>query len=211
MSADEVDRFDVVTRVVHWSTAVLGLAALGTGTVLYVPELSAAVGLRAVVKNVHVVSGLLCLVPVVVGAALGPTGRRLRRDVSELGRWTASDRRWVRRRTRGLPGGKFNGGQKLVTALFAGLLVLQYMTGSVMYWHDPFTDSWRTGATFVHDWAFIGLAIATLGHVIKAIGEPELLGSMWRGTVPRAWAARERPGWRGPAPSGDAPPDRGIT
>lgn len=211
MSDDEVDRFDVLTRVVHWTTAALGLAALATGTVLYVPELSTIVGMRVVVKNVHVVTGLLCLVPLVLGAALGPAGRRLRGDVVELGRWTSSDRRWIRRRTRGPAGGKFNGGQKLVTAGFAGLLVLQYMTGSVMYWHDPFPDPWRTGATFVHDWAFIGLVVVTLGHVIKAIGEPELLGSMWRGSVPRGWAERERPGWRVPPASGDAAADRGST
>ncbi len=89
MSADQgghVDRFDVLTRIVHWSTAALGLTALATGTVLYVPELSAAVSRRAVVKDVHVVSGLLCLVPLALGAALGPAGRRLRGDITEPGR-----------------------------------------------------------------------------------------------------------------------------
>jgi formate dehydrogenase subunit gamma len=52
-----------------------------------------------------------------------------------------------------------------------------------------------TGATFVHDWAYIGLAFAVVGHIIKAIGEPDLMRAMARGRVRREWAARERPSW----------------
>jgi formate dehydrogenase subunit gamma len=198
-------RFDGVTRAVHWATAVLGGVALVTGTILYVPEFSAAVGLRAVLKELHVVASLLLAVPVAVGAASGPAGRRLRADLVELSRWTGADRRWLRRRSRGAPAGKFNGGQKLVTAMFGGFFAMQLVSGSVMYWNEPFPNSWRTGATFVHDWAYIGLALAVLGHVAKAIGEPELMRSMVRGTVPREWAARERPTW----PVDDAPARRG--
>jgi formate dehydrogenase subunit gamma len=189
-------RFDRLTRVVHWSTAVLGLLVLGTGTILYVQELSAVIGLREVLKDIHVASALLLAVPLLTGVLAGPAGRRLRAELSELGRWTPTDWHWLRRRTRTAPAGKFNGGQKLVSAVFAGLFVMLLMSGSIMYWHDPFPDSWRTGATFVHDWAYIGIGIATLGHIAKAFGEPELMGAMTRGTVPREWARRERPDWR---------------
>lgn len=204
-AADERLRFDRTTRIVHWATAALGGIALVTGTILYVPELSAVIGLRAVLKNVHVIASLALLVPLLVGAASGSSGRRLRADLVELSRWTRSDRRWLRRRTRGVAGGKFNGGQKLVTAAFAGLFALQLVTGAVMYWHDPFPNGWRTGATFVHDWAYLGLAVATLGHIIKAMAEPELLSSMVRGNVPVAWAERERPGWHDASTSSRQP------
>lgn len=205
MTATTVVRFDRVTRMVHWATATLGGVALVTGTILYVPELSAAVGRRATLKELHVVASLSLAAPLAFGFVSGRGGRRLRADLAELSRWTTSDRKWLRRRTRGLPSGKFNGGQKLLTAAFAGLFAMQLVSGSVMFWPDPFADSWRTGATFVHDWAYLGLAFAVLGHVVKALAEPELMRSMVVGTVPRAWAARERPTW----PVGDAPGRRG--
>jgi formate dehydrogenase subunit gamma len=214
MTASVLPRFDGVTRVVHWATAVLGLAALITGTVLYVPEFSAAIGRRALLKDLHVAASLLLLAPLALGAAAGPAGRRLRADLVELSRWNTADRGWLRRRTRGTADGKFNGGQKLVTAAFGGLFAMQLVSGSVMFWHDPFPNSWRTGATFVHDWAYLGLAVAVIGHMIKAIGEPELMGSMIRGTVPGAWAAEHRPTWRSDAAStssSDEPTRRGST
>ena len=189
-------RFDRMTRVVHWMTALLGVIALVTGTILYVPDFSAAVGIRATLKELHVIASLLLVVPLAVGTVSGSAGRRLRSDLLELSRWTTADRRWLRRRTRGAPAGKFNGGQKLVTAMFAGLFVMQLLSGFLMYWPNSFPDAWRTGATFVHDWAYLGLAAAVVGHVFKAISEPELMRSMMGGTVPKAWADRERPTWR---------------
>jgi hypothetical protein len=94
-----------------------------------------------------------------------------------------------------MPEGKYNGGQKLVTALFAGLFVMQLLSGSVMYWHDPFSAASRTGATFVHDWAYLALAAVVIGHVAKALQEPELMLAMRSGEVSSDWAQRERPSW----------------
>src|SRR5262249_4219178 len=110
-------------------------------------------------------------------------------------RWTRADRRWLRRSTRTTPAGKFNGGQKLATALFAGLFAMQLLTGSLMLWNKPFADSWRTGATYVHDWGYLALAALVIGHVLEAIRQPTLLQSMIDGTVPRSYAERERPRW----------------
>ncbi|MEY2471995.1 MAG: formate dehydrogenase subunit gamma [Actinomycetota bacterium] len=181
MTTIALPRFDVVTRVVHWATAALGLVAVLTGTILYVPELSATIGRRAVLKDVHVITSLLLLVPLAVGVASGPAGRRLRADLLELSRWSTADRRWLRRRTRGAPDGKFNGGQKFVTAMFGGLFVMQVLTGLIMFRPNSFPDAWRTGATFVHDWAYLGLAAAVIGHVVKAFGEPDLMRAMMTG------------------------------
>jgi formate dehydrogenase subunit gamma len=164
-------RFDRVTRVVHWTTAVFGLTALTTGTILYVPELSAAIGMRATLKEVHVVASLLLVVPLATGAAAGSAGRRLRADLVDLSSWTPT-------------AGKFNRGQKFLTMVFAALFTMQLVTGLLLYFPNSFPDAWRTGATFVHDWAYIGLAIATLGHIVKAAGEPELLQSMITGSGP---------------------------
>ena len=178
-------RFDAVTRAAHWATAALALVLLATGTVLYVPELSAAVGRRTVLKEVHVWAGGLLFVPLVIAVLAGRAGRRLRYDLHDLGRWTDGDgawvRAWVRRRPRPETSGKFNGGQKLATALFGGFLAVQLMTGSLMNWNRPFPDSWRTGATFVHDWVYLFLLVLTAGHILEAARQPELLSAMVHG------------------------------
>ena len=62
-----VRRFDVVTRVVHWTIALLTLVLLATGTILYVGQLEAAVGRRAQLATIHVWCGLLLPVPLIVG------------------------------------------------------------------------------------------------------------------------------------------------
>ncbi len=188
-------RFDTITRIAHWATAALGIVVLLTGTILYVDQLSTKIGRRALMENVHVVCSWLLIVPLLVGVLLSRRGRQLRADLVDLSRWTKSDRRWLRRSTRTAPAGKFNGGQKLATSLFAALFVMQLLTGSLMLWNRRFADSWRTGATFVHDWGYLALVVLVAGHVLEAIRQPELLRSMIDGTVPRWYAERERPRW----------------
>jgi len=190
-----VRRFDVLTRVVHWTIAALTLVLLATGTILYVGQLEAAVGRRAQLAAIHVWCGLLLPVPLILGVVLGRAGVGLRADLHELSWWSRGDKRWLRRSTRQQPDGKFNGGQKLATALFGGLLLAQLLTGALMHWNQPFPDDWRTGATFVHDWGYLALVVLVLGHVGRAFQEPVLLNSMVTGKVPSAWAERERPAW----------------
>ena len=49
-----ITRFDRITRAVHWATAVLTGSLLLTGSVLYVAQLSALVGRRALMVQIHV-------------------------------------------------------------------------------------------------------------------------------------------------------------
>jgi len=74
-------------------------------------------------------------------------------------------------------------------------LLAQLLTGALMHWNQPFPDDWRTGATFVHDWGYLALAVLVLGHIGRSFQEPVLLNSMVTGTVPSEWAQRERPAW----------------
>jgi len=196
-----IRRFDVMSRLVHWTIALLTLVLVVTGTILYVGQLEAAVGRRAQLATIHVWCGLLLPVPLVLAYGLRRAGAGLRADLHDLSWWTDRDKRWLRRSTRTTPIGKFNGGQKLATVLFGGLLLAQLMTGSVMHWNQPFPDDWRTGATFVHDWAYLALFVLTLGHIGKAFQEPELLNSMVTGRVSTTWAERERPGWSAGQPT----------
>lgn len=191
----QIVRLDRVTRLVHWVVAVLVLTMTVTGSMLYIGQLEALFGRRQLLARIHVVSGILLVIVGVAVVVVRPATMALRAELADLGQWTSRDRRWLRKKTRQKPAGKYNGGQKLATAAFGALLVMQIVTGAVMHWHDPFPDSWRTGATFVHDWGYLALVALIFGHIMKAIAEPSLLQAVTRGTVPRHWAEQERPGW----------------
>lgn len=188
-------RFDRVERVVHWCNATLFLILLATGASLYFEPLSTVVAHRHAVKTIHVYSGLLLPIPLLLGLLL-PGGKQLRRDISRINRWTDDDRRWWSRKTRELVQlGKFNPGQKLNAVFVGAAIVLMLATGSIMRWFEPFPNSIRTGATFVHDWTFITLIVVITGHIMFAFGDFDSLRSMVRGWVPEQWARRERPRW----------------
>jgi formate dehydrogenase subunit gamma len=190
-----VERFDLTERVVHWVTAGLMIWLIVSGAVLYVPALAVAVGHRATVEEWHVIGGVLLPFPVIVGFLL-PSGRRLRADLARLNRWHHQDRPWWHHRTRDqVQLGKFNPGQKLNTAFVGGTVVVMLMTGLVMRFSAPFPISFATGATFVHDWLALAIAVTTLGHIAKAVSEPYALTSMVKGTTPRHWVRRHHPRW----------------
>ena len=193
---DRVVRFSRTERYLHWTNATLFLTLLATGMTLYVPALSTVVGRRVLLKDIHVYSGLLLPVPLLL--AYGSRGRdSVRRDVRRFARWSKDDRRWLfslGRRARGRLG-KFNAGQKLNAIFVAGCIPLMLATGGIMRWFDPFPLAWRTGATFVHDWIALTLLVVVVGHIAKALAEPIALRSMARGTMPAAHVERRHPRW----------------
>jgi formate dehydrogenase subunit gamma len=188
-------RFDRVERVVHWTNATLFFILLFTGAALKIGGVAAVVAHRYTVKEIHVYTGLMLPIPVLV-AILVPAGRQFRRDLGRFNRWSHDDTRWWSRRNRkSVQLGKFNPGQKANAIFIGATIVVMLMTGSIMRWFKPFPDSWRTGATFVHDSTFLVLIIVIAGHVMFAFGDPDSLRSMIRGWVPEQWARKERPVW----------------
>lgn len=191
-----VERFDRPERLLHWANAILFLVLLATGMALYVGPLAQLVGRRVLVKDIHVISGVLLPAPLLV--AYGGRWRAgLRRDVRRLARWSTDDRRWLLSWGRGgrASMGKFNAGQKLNAIFVAGCIPVMLATGAVMRWFSPFPLSWRTGATFVHDWLALALAVVIVGHIGKALAEPIALRAMWRGHVPASHVQRDHPRW----------------
>lgn len=196
-----VKRFDAVERALHWINAGLFAVVMTTAAALYVPDISAMVGRREVVKTIHVYAGLALPVPLLL-AALGPRwGRAFRADVRRLNRWLPGDRQWFRQRgwrrgrESGIALGKFNPGQKINAAFTAGAILVMLATGSIMRWYKPWPLRWRTGATFVHDWIAIALFCTITGHVMMAVGDPESLRSMVGGRISRRWARHHAPLW----------------
>lgn len=209
---DRVLRFDVVERILHWLNATLFGLVILTGAALYIEPLGALFGRRALVENVHVYCGVVLPVPLVL-AVIGPWGRALRQDLARFNRWSAADREWLRALLRGgrnrfaalarVRLGKFNPGQKLNAAFVAGAGLVMLATGVVMRWYHPYPLSWRTGATFVHDWLALAVGLVVFGHISMALRDPDSMRSMWSGHVPMRWAHRHSPAWI----AGDDPPE----
>jgi formate dehydrogenase subunit gamma len=138
---------------------------------------------------------LLLPVPVLLAIAMR-AGAELRADLGRLNRWSRDDRAWWRTRRRGsVRLGKFNPGQKLNATFIGAAMVVMLMTGSIMRWNEGFSDSWRQGATFVHDWFAIILFFAIAGHILLAFRDPDALNGMVHGKVQASWAKKYRPRW----------------
>ena len=191
-----IERFDRAERNVHWWTAALVGACLLTAAALYLPSVAVLVGRRTLVKDVHVVSGLALPLPFLL-ARLGRWRTQLAQDVRRLNRWDAMDRRWLASFGRDpfVRNGKFNAGQKLNAAFDVGAILLLLATGVVMRWFGPFPLTWRTGATFVHDWTAFALLVVLVAHVGKAFADRHALRGMVRGDVSEPWAASHAPRW----------------
>ncbi len=197
-------RFDRVERAAHWANAALFLILIGTGAILYVGQLSILIGRRVLIDDIHVYCGIALPVPLLISLA-GSWGKGLRADLSRFNRWTPDDRRWLRlaakprsERNAGrdqLAIGKFNAGQKLNAAFVGAVIVVMLASGVVMHWFTPWPLSWRTGATFVHEWLAIAVIVVVIGHITYALRDPAALRSMIKGTISRRWALRNAPAW----------------
>jgi len=205
-----IERFDRTERTVHWVNAALFFTLMATGAMLYIGDLAALVGRREVVKHVHVIAGLALPVPIIVGLARR-SGAKLRADVRTLSRWSRDDRWWLHRRTRHRARlGKFNPGQKLNATFVGAAIIVMLASGSIMFWFQFFSDDWRTGATFVHDWFAFLIWVMVIGHIGFALSDRGSLNAMLHGPVTDAWAKEKRPRWYSESVEPDAAGDTGI-
>jgi formate dehydrogenase subunit gamma len=187
-------RFTASVRWIHALAGVLLLMCLATAAILYNASLSILFGHRYVIEQIHVWCGFALPVPLVVGLA-SPSYRA---DLRKLNRFTERDWRWLRSPTRRdgeIIVGKFNAGQKLNAALSAGSIGVLLASGVVMYFTNWARLSWRSGATFLHDWFALGLGLLVIGHIWFAVRDPEAMRSMYRGFVSLRWARREHAAW----------------
>lgn len=190
----DLTRFDLTERMVHRVFGALMGTCIVTAAILYNGSIMIAVGHRHTVELIHVWCGLALPVPLLLGAV----SKGYRSDVRRLNRFTPSDRRWLRRRSRRdstIRVGKFNAGQKVNAWLVVGSTGVLLGTGSLMYWTGLVRLSWRSGATFVHDWFALGLGLLVLGHLTFAYRDREARRGMRTGQVSRGWARSEHADW----------------
>jgi formate dehydrogenase subunit gamma len=192
--AAQLRRFSVPVRLVHALTGVLMTVCIATAAILYNGSLAVLVGNRYVVEQIHVYCGFALPLPIL----LGVLSRSYRLDLGRLNRFTRADWQWLRSRSRRdghLPVGKFNAGQKLNACLSAGAIGVLLATGIVMYFTHLTRLSFRSGATFLHDWFSLSLGLLVVGHVAYALRDADAMRSMRTGWVPLRWARREHLQW----------------
>jgi formate dehydrogenase subunit gamma len=189
-------RFDRVQRTAHWANALLFGILMLTALALYFPALSAIVGRRPLVTNIHLWSGVALPIPLLI-SLLGPWGARMRRDLQRVNLWTRDEIAWMKALGRRAPRvvDKFNPGQKLNAIFIGGSIAVMLATGIVLKWFQFFPVSWRTGATDVHDFFAFAIFAVVIGHIVFAVAHPESMRSMIKGSVTEAWAARYAPAW----------------
>ncbi len=191
-----VRRFSRTERLLHWANALGFFALLGTGLVLYLPSLAIALGRRAFFQDVHFYAGVGWIAVLVLIALLGDR-RGLLRTARELDEFDRDDVRWLTGR-RPAPQGRFNAGQKVNSALTAGLTLLFLVTGLLLWFGERNTQLRFASTVLVHD-GLMYLALALLvGHLYLAVIHPatrHALRGMTVGTVSEDWAKLHHPKW----------------
>jgi formate dehydrogenase subunit gamma len=201
-SAGRIARFTVAERLLHWLLAAAVGVLTVTGLLMSEPSLAGTVP-RPVAKSWHIDAAIGLAAGIVVITAL--RARALRRTADDLDRFDADDRRWLtgipRRVATGTPAppqGRFNAGQKLNTAVVAGLMVVSYITG-VLLWYGEQDTTWRFAGTInVHDDVMWLLLLLIAGHLYMALVNPvtrPALPGIVTGSVDRRWARAHHAKW----------------
>jgi formate dehydrogenase subunit gamma len=195
-----VRRFSSAERSLHWLLAITFFAMLATGLILYLPSLAQVAANRQMWKSIHLGAAIGFWTGALLLALSSPG--ELRATARELDSFDEDDRRWLRWAVRRAgpepPQGRFNAGQKLNTALTAGLMVVFTISGTLMYLQETDASFRGTSAILVHDVAMYVAVPIVLGHLYLALVHPSTrhsLRGMALGTVRRDWARRHHPKW----------------
>ena len=194
-----VRRFSRTERFLHWVNAAGFFVLLASGLVLYLPALSAQVGRRPMVKDIHFWAGVGWICALALVALLGDR-RGILRTAKELDRFDREDVAWLRFR-RPAPQGRFNAGQKVNASLTAAFFVLFAVSG-LLLWLGERDTRFRFASTVVlHDGLLYASLALLVGHLYLAVIHPatrHALRGMVLGTVREDWASEHHPRWSPP-------------
>jgi formate dehydrogenase subunit gamma len=180
-----VARFSRTERTLHWVNATGFLFLLATGLILYLPRLSALVGRRPLIKDLHFWGGIGWVSALALVALLGDR-RGLVRTARELETFTHD---------------RFNRGQKINAILTAAFTIL-FLASGLLLWFGERDTRFRLASTVtLHDALLYTALVLLVGHLYLAVIHPatrHALRGMTRGTVRDDWARRHYPNWEAP-------------
>ncbi|MDD5472940.1 MAG: cytochrome b/b6 domain-containing protein [Candidatus Methanoperedens sp.] len=187
-------RFDISTRVLHWSHAVFFIWLLITGIGIFLTPKSLLAD--PLLKMVHLYASIpFILLPTIIHI-FGSASCRM--DVRELMSWTDDDLKWFiefLKKNKAYVTGKFNGGQKANFLATLFLIIGLTLSGFVVWMKSMFSVDFVELNFVIHD-SFAVISILLLfGHIIFTAYYPESLRGVIYGEVNADWAEKHYPGW----------------
>jgi formate dehydrogenase subunit gamma len=195
-----VRRFTLTERLLHWIHASAFFVLLGSGLVLYLPTLSAAVARRPLIKDIHFWTGISWAGAIMLVSTLG-NRRALAETIREIDLFDRDDRRFLTGMTRA-PQGRFNAGQKVNAVLTAAFATLFLLSGLLLWYGERDTRFRLGGTVFLHDTLMYVSVVIVAGHLYLALVHPatrHALRGIVLGTVRADWARAHHAKWRPPA------------
>ncbi len=187
-------RFDISTRVLHWSHTITFIWLMTTGIWLFITLKSLLND--PLIKMVHIYASLpfilFPLIIYIVGSAC------TRNDVKELMEWGTEELRWfieLLKKDKTRVAGKFNAGQK--TNFLATLLLIIGLSfsGFVVWMKSMFSRSFVELNFIVHDFFAIIALLLLSGHIIFTMYYSKSLRGIVFGEVDAGWAEEHYPNW----------------
>jgi formate dehydrogenase subunit gamma len=191
-----VERFTLTERLLHWVHASAFFVLLGSGLVLYLPSLSAAVARRPLIKDIHFWTGVSWAGAILLIAVLGNRGA-VAQTVREIDLFDRDDRGFLTGDTR-RPQGRFNAGQKVNAILTAAFATLFFVSGMLLWYGERDTRFRLGGTVYLHDTLMYISIVIVLGHLYLSLIHPatrHALRGMTLGTVREEWARTHHAKW----------------
>ena len=201
-----VRRFTLTERLLHWVHASAFFVLLGSGLILYIPDLSTSVGDRPLIKDVHFLTAVSWAGAMVLIAVLG-NRRALLRTVREIDLFDRDDRRFLAGRI-GSPQGRFNSGQKVNAIVTAAFAVLFFISGMLLWLGERNTDIRLEGTLYLHDALMYLSVVIVVGHLYLGLinrSTRHALRGITLGSVRADWASAHHAKWLDEATSSRRP------
>ena len=187
-------RFDIATKVLHWSHALVFIWLLITGMYLFFTPKS-LLG-DPFIKMVHLYASLPFILSPLIIYLRGSISAR--NDITELMEWRYDDMNWfigLMKKNKIVFKGKFNGGQKANFLMTLLIITGLSITGFVIWMKSMFSRSFVELIFIVHDSLAILSILLLSGHIILALYYRESLKGIIYGTLDSGWAKEHYPDW----------------
>ena len=192
----EITRYSLIDRIVHWEVAITFIALMLSGMALAYPRLAWLSGLFGggqTMRAAHPWIGVAFSVGVLAMLVLWVGDMRFRRGD---GQWLRRMGRYSREGHTGLDVGRFNAGQK---GYYWGVIVMSLLlllTGIPLWYPWMLSTGWNQSARLVHHVAYLVMVAGFIIHVYMSTALlPGTMTAMTTGKVTRRWAAWHHPRW----------------
>lgn len=187
-------RFDIYSRVLHWSHALVFLWLLITGIALFFTPKS-LLG-DPFIKMAHLYASFpFILLPLIIYLRGSIS---IRNDIIELMEWRRDDLHWFMELFKNVKtdvSGKFNAGQK-ANFLVVLLLIMGFsLTGFLVWMKSMFSRSFVELNFIIHDSLAILSILLLTGHITLALYYSESLKCIIYGKIDASWAKEHYPNW----------------